>query len=237
MYIYHYSAKLSYEYLDGSHFQRTITYQYEDYRFVDNEYSINIIIEKDFHLDLSNIPAKDENEAFSKVCRCVDKICKVLTILLQFQNYDCRKNSPNLTYLPQNVIFLSREVNSKNFCNDTSRNIKCLADRYELRDGIVSLNITQEFDLSDFNTIYSLITNSNDLAFGEIIYRATLSKNLESRFFQLFTLIEAIETKYGDDETIGHKMLQENALERIDLDLKKKYSRIGNEYGNENSTN
>lgn len=186
---------------------------------------VSIIIKKDFHVDLSNIQAKDENDAFSKVCRCVDRICKVLTILLQFQNFDGRENSPNLTYLPKNITFIGKENNAENFCDNIGKNTKFLVDRFGFREK-VALNITEEFDFSDFSTIYSLISNPNDLAFGEIIYRATLSKNIESRFFQLFTIIEAIETKYGDDEAIGHKMLQESALDKVDFDLKKSIGKL-----------
>ena len=40
-------------------------------------------------------------------------------------------------------------------------------------------------------------------------------------FFQLFTIIEAIETKYGLDEEISHKMIQSDKVESVKESLLK----------------
>ncbi|MGY3666106.1 MAG: hypothetical protein ACXAHE_20310 [Roseburia sp. 1XD42-69] len=215
MYTYSYFVKLNYEYCDGSSFPRNITYDYQDYLFQDEEYNANIKILEDFKLEISDIIAENDDMGFSLVNKCIDKVCKVVTILLQFQNYDNRENMPNLTYLPANIKKLKRERFDVEKYHKKDNKV-WVRDYIGLSDGIAGMKITQGLDLSDFDKVYHSFNNEDSLDVGETIYRAALSKNIESRFFQLFTIIEAIETKYNDDAEISSKMLQGENFEKLE---------------------
>lgn len=215
MYKYNYFLKLNYEYCDGSPFPRSITYNYQDYLFRDEEYNVNIKILEDFKLEISDIIAENDDIGFSLVSKCIEKVCKVVTILLQFQNYDNRENMPNLTYLPANIKLLKRERFDAEQYHKRNNNV-WVRDYMELSDGIAGMKITQGLDLRDFDKVYHSFNNGDSLDVGETIYRAALSKNIESRFFQLFTIIEAIETKYNDDAEISSKMLQGENFKKLE---------------------
>lgn len=215
MYTYNYFAKLDYEYNDESPFPRNIVYEYENYSFTDEEYEAQITIRENFVLEMLGIIAQNDDDGFLAACKCLDKVCKTTTILLQFQNYDNRENTPNLTYMPSNIKILNKEmINVEQYRKEGNKIY--VRDGLGLSDGIAMMRITKEFDLSNFDQIYHSLANKNSLNIGEIIYRATLSKNIESRFFQLFTIIEAIETKYNDDAEISSKMLQGEKLEELE---------------------
>lgn len=215
MYTYNYFVKLDYEYHDDSPFPRNITYEYDGYSFMDEECKAQITIKEGFKLEIANIIAQNDDEGFSVVCRCIDKVCKTMTILLQFQNYDNRENNPNLTYMPSNIKLLNRKrIDVEQYRREG--NTMYIRDSICLSDGIAMMKITQGLDLNDFNKVYYSFTDQKSLNIGEIIYRAALSKNIESRFFQLFTIIEAIETKYNDDTEISSKMLQGEKLEKLE---------------------
>lgn len=215
MYAYSYCVKLNYEYCDGSPFPSNITYDYQDYLFRDEEYNANIKISENFKLKISDIIAENDDMGFLLVSKCIDKVCKTVTILLQFQNYDNRENVPNLTYLPANIELLKRDRFDVEQYHKKDNKV-LFRDYMGLSDGITGMKSTQELDLSDFDKVYHSFNNEDSLDIGDTIYRATLSKNIESRFFQLFTIIEAIETKYNDDAKISSKMLQGENFEKLE---------------------
>lgn len=215
VYTYNYFAKLNYEYIDGSPFPRNIVYEYENYSFTDEEYQAQITIRENFELEISGIIAQNDDDGFLTACKCLDKACKAITILLQFQNYDNRENTPNLTYMPSNIKLINKEIIHVEQYHKEGKKIY-ICDSFGLSDKIDKMRINMKFDLSNFDKIYHSLVNKNSLNIGEIIYRATLSKNIESRFFQLFTVIEAVETKYNDDAEISSKMLQGEKLEKLE---------------------
>lgn len=204
MFNYKYYVKLNYEYYDGSPFPRNINYNYDDFLFQDEEYKAKIKFKKNFELEIYDIIASNNDEAFSYACKCIDRVCKTVTILLQFQNYDNRRNSPNLTYMPSNIKLLNRtRINLEGNCSG----VNCVSSHMDLSDNIGLMRISEGLDLNNFEKIYRLFSDIKSLNIGEIVYRAALSKNIESRFFQLFTIIEAIETKYNEDKDISNKMI------------------------------
>lgn len=95
--------------------------------------------------------------------------------------------------------------------------------------------ITSTLDLKDFEQIYTSFDYDKPLCIGDAIYRAVLSKNIRGRFFQLFTIIEALETKFGKDADIAHKILPEdklNGLNKIINDYLRSISMESNFRGN-----
>lgn len=215
MYNYKYEVKLNYEYCDGSTFPRNTIYEYDDYSFLDEDYKVRIIFKKNFELEISEIITENDEDSFSIACKCADKVCRVVTVLLQLKNCDNRENSPNLTYMPSNIKLLGKDrVDLDQYRREG--NVVYLNEHFGLSDGIAMLKITTKLDLSNFDKLYRSFGNAHSINIGEIIYRAALSKNIESRFFQLFTIIEALETKYNEDTEIGNKILQDNQIEKLE---------------------
>lgn len=210
---YTYSTTLHYEYDHGSSIDRTIKYQYKklDYR---DASGAEIRLDENFKLTISNIIANNETSAFISAGRIADKVCRTLTLILQFSNYDNMRNSPNVTYIPSSMKIMDIERCDPLESQMKSNGIMCLSDSVFVHDEI-SMVITSSLDLENFEQIYSSFDYGKPLCIGDAIYRAVLSKNIRGRFFQLFTIIEALETKFGKDADIAHKILPEDNLNQL----------------------
>lgn len=149
-----------------------------------------------------------------------------MTVLLQIGNYDNRESSPNLMFLPYKLELKgTKELIEQPV--DEKGPTKIAKDRVRMRDEIAGIFITRELDFSLFEYFYSKMEESESMLVCETIYRAVSAKNVESRFFQLFTIIEAIETKYGTDEEISHKILPPEELERFSIKLEANINELG----------
>lgn len=102
---YTYAITLHYEYDHGSSISRNIKYQYEnlDYRDISGAH---ILLDKNFMLTISNVIANGETSAFIAAGKIADKVCRTLTLILQFSNYDNMKNSPNIIYIPSKLMII-----------------------------------------------------------------------------------------------------------------------------------
>lgn len=230
---YTYAITLHYEYDHGSSISRNIKYQYEnlDYRDVSGAH---IHLDENFELTISNVIANSETSAFIAAGKIADKVCRTLTLILQFSNYDNMKNSPNITYIPSRLKLLKAERCDAQQYQKRSDGSMSISDSVFLHDGL-SVIITSTLDLKDFGQIYTSFDCDKPLCIGDAIYRAVLSKNIRGRFFQLFTIIEALETKFGKDTDIAHKILPEdklNELNKIINDYLKSISMESNFRGN-----
>lgn len=210
---YTYSTALHYEYDDGSPIQRTIKYTYKKLDYRDTS-GAEICLDENFMLTISNIVENTETSAFISASRIADKVCKVLTLVLQFSNYDNMRNSPNITYIPSSMKMLALERCDPSEAMQTNNGIMRLFDSFFMRDEM-SLSISQELDLGNFEQIYNSFDCTKTLCIGDAIYRAVLSKNIRGRFFQLFTIIEALEAQFGKDAEIAHKLLPEDNLNQL----------------------
>lgn len=214
MFVYEYKAKLKYEYYDGSQFKRDTSYIFDPFKY-QNDTEIEIVIKEGFELDIANIKANSDEESFLYVCEEIEKLCKVLTILLQFQNYDNRENSPNLTYIPSEVKYINRKELSNPQYKDNN-GVLHIKDSIHMRDGIASMRCTQEFDFLKFDCVFSALNkNEFECELSDTIYRAVLSRSLDGRYFHLFSIIEMIETKFIDDDEINNKIFDESMSEEI----------------------
>ena len=73
-------------------------------------------------------------------------------------------------------------------------------------------------NFEQFDKIYDNFNNKSEINIGEIIYRATLEPNIESRFFKLFSIIENIENRYlksEDNLNINEKILNKNQADEL----------------------
>lgn len=218
MFKYSYQVTLEYEYINNESFQRTITYEYEDMEYEDRETGILICLKKDFKLNVSEVVADNRDDAFSITCDVIQKVCRVLTILLQIKNYDNRESCPNLTFLPYKVQLLCEKELEQPIVKNNNEYI--FMDRLGMHDAIAKMHITTTLDLNLFEKIYCNLSNKDFIDTGDVIYKAVLAENVESRFFQLFTIIEAVETKYGTDEEISHRMIQSDKVEMFEDTIK-----------------
>lgn len=213
MYKYSYQVMLEYEYIEKESYPRNITYDYENMEYRDSDTGAKICLKRGFDLNISEVIADNRDDAFLIACDVIQKVCKVVTILLQIQNYDNRESCPNLTFLPYKVKMLCEEALDETMITENDGEIT-IKEYFRIHDCIAGMQITQGLDLSSFEKLYcNLDNNMNFIDVGDVIYRAVLAQNAESRFFQLFTIIEAIETKYGLDGEISHKMIQSDKVE------------------------
>lgn len=212
MYKYSYQVMLEYEYIEKESYPRTITYDYENMEYRDGDTGVKICLKRGLDLNISEVIADNRDDAFLIACNIIQKVCKVVTILLQIQDYDNRESCPNLTFLPYKVKMLCEEALDKTMLTEKDGEIT-IKESIRMHDCIAGMKIKQELDLSSFEKLYCNLDNMNFIDVGDVIYRAVLAQNAESRFFQLFTIIEAIETKYGLDGEISHKMIQSDKVE------------------------
>ena len=219
MYKYSFQVILDYEYKQRNDFPRKIKYNYEKLEYDDENTKTHIHLKEGFNLIVSNVLARSRDEAFSLACIVIQKVCKVITLLLQNQNYDNRESCPHLYFFPYNVKMISEEIiDEEKEIVITENGLHLMEDSIILHDGIGMINISQGLDLSSFDKIYGSMDCDGFIDIIEIIYRAVLSPNVESRYFQLFTIIEAIETKYGNDADISHKIINSD---NVDVSVQK----------------
>ena len=212
MYKYSYQVRLEYEYIEEGNYPRNITYDYEDIEYSD--IGAKICLKMGFDLNVSEVIADNRDNAFFYACNVIRKVCKVVTILLQIQNYDHRESCPHITFLPYKVKMLCEESLDETMLTEKDGENK-IKEHLGIHDCIAGIQKTEILDLSSFTKLYCNCDNNNFIDIGDVIYRAVLAQNAESRFFQLFTIIEAIETKYGLDEEISHKMIQSDKVESV----------------------
>lgn len=83
-----YFVNLEYEHLDEQCYQREIEYLFDNLVYNDDARGIEVIIKNGFSPDICDGVAKNEDAGFTYVCAVANKVCKILTILLQIDNYD-----------------------------------------------------------------------------------------------------------------------------------------------------
>ena len=126
--------------------------------------------------------ADNRDDAFLIACNVIQKVCKVVTILLQIQNYDNRESCPNLTFLPYKVKMLCEEALDETMITENDGEIT-IKEYFRIHDCIAGMQITQGLDLSSFEKLYCNLDNMNFIDVGDVIYRAVLAQMRKVVFF------------------------------------------------------
>lgn len=190
--------------------EKMINYIYNGLEFDDCE-GRRICLEPDFKLSISNIIAKSDEQAFKIACEIADKMCRGLVLKIQSENYENLENHPCLICIPHNMKMVNKgEYNSSTVVKKSNGNIH-VHDGLILREKL-SISSSIGLDLKDLEEYYNNIDRGKILKVGDSIYRAVLSRNIRGRFFQLFTIIEAIEAKYGKDKDIAHPIIPDKEV-------------------------
>lgn len=209
MYLCSYQVKLhlNHVYMSDFEYKRIHEYYYDDFKFEDNK--IKIKIKKNYDINIE-ILSGNRKEADLIAHNCFRKICKTLSILIQLQN-DNQGIISTLVYFPSSLKSRYEKVKESNenkyLYNETINFKDCPA-----------INAKQYLNFEQFDKIYDNFNNKSEINIGEIIYRATLEPNIESRFFKLFSIIENIENRYlksEDNLNINEKILNKNQANEL----------------------
>lgn len=197
------SIQLIFEYChkDTFEFSKGKKYTYDEFTFTDSSTSLTITIKPNFELILEGIVCEDYNKAVIMAEKILPDICKVLTLIIQIYSAENEEFQPNLSY---NIAYL-KEISCKeisfNELKDESKHQPMnllIKEAFILRES-VSMTVTRQIPLDIFPALYE----SKSILFMDVIYRATRCRDVLSKYFTLFTMIEFIESKYTKEIKVG----------------------------------
>lgn len=205
---YKIQIKLLYEYIDNSGFKREIKYEYNTYCLDENNYHCIIEIKPNFNIEIRELICEDQNEAVLAGSNILEYICKILTVLLQTQNYDVRPFQPNITFRKSDINikeeYIEEPIKVMKKENENDNISFVMRDRIGMRDKISSMKITQGLNLENTKLFYDAYLQGDVQEFYiDTIFRTLRTRDIESKYFTLFTMIERIETTYKKEGNIS----------------------------------
>ncbi|MEG6585413.1 hypothetical protein [Dendrosporobacter sp. 1207_IL3150] len=212
---------LFYEYMDGSEFKREINYEFTPFCFEDIVNGCKIEIHPNFSINIKGLVCETANEALLKSYDIIEFVCRAVTITLQMQNYDNREFQPNVSFKKSEVEIVSDRLlvmdNNKIIKNKIANHYNLLIkEQFSASDRIASMRISQGLNLSNIDLLYKSYTIGGITSiYIDTIFRALRSRDVESKYFTLFTIIERIETTFQKDENLAKSLFnceQQNAL-------------------------
>ena len=199
---------LLYEYMDGSGFKREINYEFTPFSFEDIVNGCTIEIYPNFGVNIKGLVGETDNKALIKAYDILEFVCRAITIILQMQNYDNREFQPNVSFKKSEVEIVSAKllmdnngVIRKKIENNIYLNVN---EQISVHDGIAGMGISQGLDLSKVDLLYKSYFIGRITGFYiDTIFRALRSRDVESKYFTLFTIIERVETTFQKDDDLA----------------------------------
>ncbi len=202
---------LLYEYIDGSRFKREINYEFMPFSFEDTVNGCIIEICPNFGINIKGLVGETDNKALMKAYDILEFVCRAITITLQIQNYDNRECQPNVSFKKSQVEIVSDKLLGDN--NGVVRNkiedniYLSMNEQISFSDRIASMRISQGLDLSKVDLLYKSYFFGGSRGFYiDTIFRALRSRDVESKYFTLFTIIERLETTFQKDDDLAERL-------------------------------
>lgn len=220
MYRYQFVLPLDFSYTENSSIRRSVSYRFPVCTYADELNDVTIQVDDSFRLTMCGIRAESCDAASIKAYAIAEHVCQTLTILMQLQNVDSRESCPSLSYFKYKLaMVLEEEIRtSESVIRGDGSTILLLKERIPVRE-TVAMTVHYDLDLSGFAPVYENSQKGNFIDVIGTIYQAVRESNVESRFFQLFTIIEVMETHFATNVSICKKLLNDAQVEHIGAPL------------------
>ncbi len=176
--------------------------------FTANEDCYIRLTDKDnkFILSFDSIYADDESYAYEMATMLIDKVCCVLTFIFQGQNSNFQHFHPKFTYKIKDII-CKEEVYIKykdfiskpnEYMDENGNKTIVITEKISFREHMSDLiTLTVKTDL--FGRLFCLHGTNTHLSFLlESYYRSLGELEFISKYYNLFTIIEYIETNFKE---------------------------------------
>lgn len=212
-------AKLLYEYLDGSGFRSEINYKYSVYSFIEPWHSSTVEVHPDFAIQIKELVCESHDQAILTASSILEHICRAISISMQLQNYDIKEWQPNVSFKKSDIKIICEEpleTQVKDIqCENGSRQIY-VKDEAMFRDGIHLMRVTHSLDLTYIDVILRAYQQDSEQQFYvDAIFRALRSRDIESKYFTLFTIIEKLEVTFSKDENISQLLFSNEQQQKL----------------------
>ena len=207
------SIKLIYEY-DNIGNQKENEYSFDDYTFsVPND--IIITISEGFHVVIDNVICNNRDEAIIVIGSILLNICKTLTLIIQISSKEYDKLHSNISFDNTHLNLIEcpdipETIVSKNY---SSNKVYHIRDNVGFSDNVFLKKI-HSLSFKYFNTLFHHPKGDRVDILKDVLYRAFRCRDVQSKFFTLFTMIEYIETEMLDSIETS-KLLTEDQVDKV----------------------
>ena len=193
---YKISIQLTLEYLypNTMDFSKEKKLVFEEYSFIEPKTKASITIDSNFNVTFAELMAENDDKAMIIVNNLLEKLCRKLTMIIELQSAENEPCQPNLSFnISKAKITEKSEFVDVNKVPNTNK-IIC-RDNMGIHDAL-SIMVSHHISLEKYGFILSNEPANESALFMDILYRAARCRDIASKYFTLFTMIEYIETKY-----------------------------------------
>lgn len=169
-------------------------------------------------LSIDGIYADNENYAYDMAYKIADRVCYVLTFILNSQNYNFNHFHPKLTYRIRDILCSRNDYeNYSKFEYVDDAVMIYMTDNIFTR-ATMNCKIISTINVDLFNSVFRIYGNNKHLSFIlESYYRGLGEIEFISKYYNFFTIIEYIETNFSEfadyNEVFSKK--QKNELRKL----------------------
>lgn len=168
-----------------------------------SEEKVVITIENNLFLTINCLYGPDENYVIDEALLIIEPYMPILSFIVQTQNSNQNQFHPKIAYDIRNLQIIESEYNKyQSYLKKKSQNADNLEGQFEVYDSLkmkdsVHFKISQEYNVDDFMKIRQ-VQNKNIFVKSLLsnYYLALGNNDYFSKYFNLFVIIESLETYY-----------------------------------------
>lgn len=156
--------------------------------------------EEKFGIFIDSVYADNEDYAIDVALNISNRICTVLTYIVQSQNPNFNYFHPKFTYRIRDIQckedIYQKYQNAIKKSNENGNTILVLSERFKITEALQNKMI-YKVKSDSFVPLYNLSLSNNHLSFAiESYYRALGDIEFISKYYNLFTIIEYVEVNF-----------------------------------------
>ena len=207
--------KLLFEFFNDevTNIAETRKFTYQEFQYCEPCSGICVIFLPDFMVRFQNIICENLDQAILILSKILPNICEALSIMIQIETGENIKYHPYLSFNIADIKVIGStdlpekpRIMEKGYYNQIF-----MKDSIGFRESL-SLTVTHSLPFDWFGPLYEAANQRLDF-FKNVLYRAIRCRDVESKYFTLFTMIEYIEAKEKNGTLIEtHRLMDDSDI-------------------------